>query len=47
MIKGPFLDLTGIIGPNGGGKSNVIDALSFALMVPLKKLRSSDFLVRL
>ena len=30
-IIGPFTELTGIIGPNGVGKSNIFDAIAFAL----------------
>jgi structural maintenance of chromosome 1 len=42
---GPFTDFTAIIGPNGGGnqslisflgKSNIMDAISFALCLPLQ-----------
>lgn len=40
---GPFLNLTSIIGPNGGGKSNILDAICFALCVSLKKLRSNSY----
>ena len=32
---GPITQLTAIIGPNGSGKSNFIDALAFALYLPL------------
>jgi len=28
---GPFLRFTSIIGPNGGGKSNISDAICFVL----------------
>lgn len=37
---GPFMNFTCIIGPNGGGKSNVADALCFAFGVETKSLRS-------
>jgi structural maintenance of chromosome 1 len=30
-IIGPFTNFTGIIGPNGTGKSNIFDAIAFAL----------------
>jgi structural maintenance of chromosome 1 len=32
---GPFTSFTGVVGPNGGGKSNVVDAICFALLLPL------------
>lgn len=34
-IVGPFTDFTGIIGPNGVGKSNIFDAIAFALNLHL------------
>jgi structural maintenance of chromosome 1 len=34
-VIGPFSDMSAIIGPNGGGKSNVVDAICFALLLPL------------
>lgn len=40
---GPFLGMSAVIGPNGGGKSNIIDAICFALMVPLDHLRCREF----
>ena len=39
---GPFLDFTGIIGPNGGGKSNIMDAISFVLGVRSADLRAGN-----
>ena len=39
---GPFLDFTAIIGPNGGGKSNIMDAVSFVLGVRSSELRASN-----
>ncbi len=39
---GPFLDFTGIIGPNGGGKSNIMDAISFVLGVRSSDLRAGN-----
>lgn len=39
---GPFLDFTGIIGPNGGGKSNIMDAISFVLGVRSLDIRASN-----
>jgi len=34
-IIGPFTNFTGIIGPNGVGKSNIFDAIAFALNLSL------------
>lgn len=34
-IIGPFTQFTGIIGPNGVGKSNIFDAIAFALNLGL------------
>jgi structural maintenance of chromosome 1 len=28
---GPFLNLTAIVGPNGGGKSSIVEAIQFSL----------------
>lgn len=28
---GPFMNLTAIVGPNGGGKSSIVDAILFVL----------------
>jgi structural maintenance of chromosome 1 len=40
-VIGPFSDMSAIIGPNGGGKSNLVDALAFALCLPLIKGKHS------
>lgn len=44
---GPFTDLTAVIGPNGGGKSNVLDAIAFTLGLTVRDLRcgSSEELI--
>jgi structural maintenance of chromosome 1 len=39
---GPFLDFTAVIGPNGGGKSNIMDAISFCLGVKSIDLRATN-----
>lgn len=39
---GPFLNFTAVIGPNGGGKSNIMDAVSFVLGVRSADLRASN-----
>jgi structural maintenance of chromosome 1 len=40
---GPFLKYTAIIGPNGGGKSNIMDAISFCLGLNSQELRAGNF----
>jgi structural maintenance of chromosome 1 len=39
---GPFTDFSAVIGPNGGGKSNVLDAIAFALGLTIRDLRCSS-----
>lgn len=39
-VIGPFHDFTCVIGPNGGGKSNAMDAISFVLGVDRKEMRA-------
>jgi len=41
-VIGPLLEFTAIIGPNGGGKSNIMDAVSFVLGVRSHDLRASN-----
>ena len=46
---GPLSKLTAVIGPNGSGKSNFIDAIAFALclpMVPSKHKHTRELLHR-
>jgi structural maintenance of chromosome 1 len=38
---GPFTTFTGVLGPNGGGKSNILDAIAFALGLSIRDLRCS------
>ncbi|KAI3889923.1 hypothetical protein MKX03_020225 [Papaver bracteatum] len=42
QIIGPFYDFTAIIGPNGVGKSNLMDAISFVLGVKSAHLREKE-----
>lgn len=44
---GPFTEMTAVVGPNGGGKSNVLDAIAFTLGLTTKDLRcgSSEELI--
>lgn len=37
---GPFLDRSAIVGPNGVGKSNILDAIAFALNLNVGSLKS-------
>jgi structural maintenance of chromosome 1 len=39
---GPFKNFTSVISPNGAGKSNLMDAISFVLGVRSARLRSSQ-----
>ena len=41
-VVGPFLEFTAVVGPNGGGKSNIMDAVSFVLGVKSSDLRASN-----
>ena len=43
-VVGPFHKFTCIIGPNGCGKSNIMDAISFALGMSSQQLRSENVL---
>ncbi len=42
MVVGPFTEITGILGPNGVGKSNIFDAIAFGLNLKLQKGRTRD-----
>ncbi|KAM3133000.1 hypothetical protein pb186bvf_014856 [Paramecium bursaria] len=39
---GPFLQFTGVVGPNGGGKSNVVDSISFVFGLAFPLIRCVD-----
>ena len=39
---GPFMNFTAIIGPNGAGQSNLMDAISFVVGVRTRPLRSEN-----
>lgn len=39
---GPFADFTAVIGANGSGKSNIMDAICFAIGVRTQKLRGTN-----
>lgn len=39
---GPFLNFTSVIGPNGVGKSNLMDAISFVLGIKAREMRSNQ-----
>jgi len=39
---GPFLNLTAIIGPNGGGKSNLLDAICFVFLIRTTQARETN-----
>ncbi|EIE20863.1 RecF/RecN/SMC protein [Coccomyxa subellipsoidea C-169] len=41
QIIGPFYDFTAVVGANGSGKSNLMDAISFVLGVKTAQLRGS------
>jgi chromosome segregation ATPase len=40
-LIGPFLDRSAIVGPNGVGKSNIFDAIAFALNLDLSSRKQS------
>jgi structural maintenance of chromosome 1 len=42
VVVGPFKDFTAIIGTNGSGKSNLMDAISFVLGVRTSQLRGNQ-----
>jgi structural maintenance of chromosome 1 len=42
VVVGPFKDFTAIIGTNGSGKSNLMDAISFVLGVRTAQLRGNQ-----
>jgi structural maintenance of chromosome 1 len=42
LIVGPFTEITGILGPNGVGKSNIFDAIAFALGLKFQKGRNKN-----
>jgi structural maintenance of chromosome 1 len=37
IMVGPFTEFTGILGPNGVGKSNIFDAIAYALNLNFAK----------
>lgn len=41
QLIGPFMDFTAVVGANGSGKSNLMDAISFVLGVKTAQLRGS------
>ena len=42
VVVGPFMGFTAIIGTNGSGKSNLMDAISFVLGVKTSQLRGNQ-----